>query len=144
MAFSIGSTLTTGGVFEYGFSMFAPRVVYLRSMIHTGFNVPVTCAVCPCTVSVQISFGLSEIFRHGDAEDIFVPPDGKMGGLPAVGRSGLEIVVRPDRNIRLFLIIAVHISEPHIEGAVRVGIVAFKHRRHALPGPMAKLDQLGA
>src|SRR5690348_8478591 len=39
IVFSTGSTLTTGGVLEYGLLMFAPRVVYLRSMIHTGFSV---------------------------------------------------------------------------------------------------------
>ena len=40
IVFSMVSTLTTGGVLEYGLSIFAPRVVYLRSMIHAGFSVP--------------------------------------------------------------------------------------------------------
>ena len=55
--------------------------------------------------------------------------------LPAIV-SRLEPVVGPDRHVDLFLEIAVHIAEPHVEGAVRVDVEAFVHWGDALTAPV--------
>ena len=66
-----------------------------------------------------------------------------MRGLSAIGRPGLKAVRGTDRNVGLLLVVPVHISEPHIEGAVGIGVVTFVGRRNALPEPMAELHCLG-
>src|SRR5579872_670621 len=51
-----GSRRTTGGVLELMRSLLPPRVVRLRSIIHTGLSEPATCSVLPCAARNHTSF----------------------------------------------------------------------------------------
>ena len=62
---------------------------------------------------------------------------------PPVVQARLERVVRPDRNVDGFLVVPVHVAEPHVERPVRVDVETLVHRRHALAGRMADGDELG-
>jgi hypothetical protein len=74
---------------------------------------------------------IAEILRHGHAEDVLVPTRREVRRLSAVG-ARLEGVGRTDGKVDLFLVVPVHVAEPHVVRAVRVDVEAFVHRRHAL------------
>src|SRR5262245_30653019 len=83
----------------------------------------------------------SEILRHHYSKDVLMPSHHEMSRLATIA-SGFEIVISPDRNIELFLVIPVHVTEPHIERTVRVNVVTFISGRNTLSRPVAKLNQL--
>src|SRR5262249_9774646 len=85
---------------------------------------------------------LGETLRHGYAEYVLVPADKKMGWLPAIRLSRRKIVVRTDRDVRFFLVITVHVAEPHVEGSVLVYLVTFIDRGNSLARPVPELDEL--
>jgi hypothetical protein len=84
---------------------------------------------------------VAEVFRYGDLEDVLVPPGHEMRRLSAIA-ARLERVFRPDRNVELLLVIAVHIAEPHVVRAVGVDVEALVDGRHALARPVTQVDEL--
>src|SRR5262249_13558020 len=54
----------------------------------------------------------------------------------------LEAIVRSDRNVHLFFVVPIHVTEPHVVGAVRVGVEPFVHRCHCLTGSVSHGDEL--
>ena len=84
---------------------------------------------------------IAEIFRHGDAEYVFVAPRGEVRRLPAIA-ARLERVRRADRKIERFLVVAVHVAKPHVEGAVGIDVETLVHGRDALTGRVTHGDEL--
>src|SRR5690349_10380685 len=63
-----------------------------------------------------------------------------MSGLPLIGTTRLDSVIRPGRDIDHFSLIAIKISDKNAEGAVRIPEPTFKRRCHALSGPVDGLS----
>src|SRR5206468_8394638 len=62
----------------------------------------------------------TEIGRDLDRKQSVLPAGQKMRRLPAIGTAGIDVVVRPDRNVELLLLVAVEVSEQKAEGSVGV------------------------
>src|SRR6185369_16124139 len=78
--------------------------------------------------------------RHGDSENSPLAASREMRGLAWVGPAGLDAVIRPDGNVRLFLAVAVEVPEQNAEGPVRIREPAFESSCDALPRVMRRLD----
>src|SRR5436190_23691015 len=86
---------------------------------------------------------IPEFFRHHHLEHILVPPHHKMSRLATI-HSRLEAVIRSNCNVEFFLVVPVHVSEPHVERTIRISVVTFVNRRDALSEPMSNLNELRA
>src|SRR6266850_567398 len=86
---------------------------------------------------------IAEILRQDNLEYILVAPHHEMRRLAAIA-SRLEMIVGPDRDVHLFLVVPIHVPEPHVVRTVGIDVIAFVHRRDALSGPMANLYELAA
>ena len=84
---------------------------------------------------------VGELLRDRDGEDVLVPPRGEVRRLSAIA-ARLEGVGGADRNVDRFLVIAVHVAEPHVHRAVRVDVESFVDRRDTLTGPVPEVRQL--
>ena len=84
---------------------------------------------------------VDEVLRDGDLEDVLVAARHEVRRLPAIA-ARLERVVGPDRDVDFLFVVAVHVAEPHVEGAVGIDVEPFVHRRDGLARPMAKVDEL--
>jgi hypothetical protein len=47
------------------------------------------------------------------------------------------MVVGPDRDVGFLFVVPIHVAEPHVEGAIRVGVVTLEDGVYTLPGPVA-------
>src|SRR3954464_2587141 len=74
-----------------------------------------------------------EILRHLDHEHAPLPSDLEVRRLTLIRRARLDAVVRTDRDVERFLLIAVVVAEQHAEAAVLVLVPAFVGRRDARP-----------
>src|SRR6266853_5951997 len=86
-----------------------------------------------------VEFLFAEVLRHRDGEDAPLAPVEKMSRLALVYRAGLDFVLRSDRNIQLLFCVAVHVSEQHIETAVRIRKPSFESGCDALSGIVQRL-----
>src|SRR5439155_15365742 len=87
--------------------------------------------------------GVAEILGHEDTKDILVPPCVEMCRLPAISGPRLELVIGANRDVEFFFEVAVHVAEPHVEGAVVVDVETFVDRCQSLSGPVPQLLDLG-
>ena len=83
---------------------------------------------------------VAPVGRHAHLEDELLPARVEVCGLPPVGFTRFQVVVRADRNYRLFLVVPVQIAEHHVERAVGVALPALEDRLDVLapqPGGLA-------
>ena len=84
---------------------------------------------------------LRKIVRHRHLEDVLVAARYEVRRLPAIA-ARFEGVRRAGWNVDRLFLVAVHVAEPHVVGAVGVDIEALVHGRDALSVPVAHLHHL--
>src|SRR5207249_8869572 len=63
-----------------------------------------------------------KIFRHLHSEHILVPSWTEEGWLLLIRTSGLNVVVRPDRNVEGLFHVAVQVTQDHVKGPVSIAL----------------------
>jgi len=61
---------------------------------------------------------------------------------PARVAARFERIGGADRDVELLFVVAVHVAEPHVEGAVGIDVEPFVHRCDALSRPVAEVREL--
>src|SRR5439155_7415019 len=87
---------------------------------------------------------LLESLRHHHRENLLAAAWQEMRRLATVDGSGIERVVRPDRDIELLFPIPVHVPEIHADGTVWIRLPSLKHRCNILSGVAAWIHYLDA
>ena len=97
-----------------------------------------SCNLCRLSVDSESPYKrlAAKILGHDDLEHILVTPDAEMCRLTTIA-SRLKMIIRPHLNIGFFLIVSIHVPEPHVVRPVRIDVVAFIHGGDALPHQMA-------
>src|SRR5439155_24377098 len=84
---------------------------------------------------------IAEVLGYHDAKDILVAARNEMRRLAAIA-PWLERVVGTDREVDRFLVVAIHVAEPHVVRAVGIDVETLVDGRDALAGRVTNGDEL--
>ena len=91
----------------------------------------------------EVAVGILESTRHRNAEHPPLPPGEEMRRLPHVGTAGIDVIVGPDRDVELLLLIAIVVTDQERARAVRVVVPALERARDTGAGAAARLGNRG-
>jgi hypothetical protein len=82
---------------------------------------------------------LAEVLRNLHAELRAIDPGIEVGWLALVGPPGLDVVLRPERHMDFLDVVAIDVSEVHLERAIVVLGPALEDRLDTLSGAVSEL-----